>query len=73
MPISRQFVSLMGGELSVNSTVGQGKPFREGKIFDVLRRQLGVRFVYEEPGDSEPTGEAVDTSALMYRSCRLNC
>jgi CheY-like chemotaxis protein len=45
------------------------KPFREAEVFDVLTRHLGVRFVYEETGESQSTRkmdgpERLDAEAL---------
>jgi len=64
LPISRQFVSLMGGELGVNSSVNQGTTFRaripvvlatadavEALDLRARRRVTGV-----EPGQAAPDG-----------------
>jgi CheY-like chemotaxis protein len=66
LPISRQFVNLMGGELSVNSIVGQGTTFRvqipaalatadavEALDWQPQRRVTGI-----EPGQTAPDGGA---------------
>ncbi len=64
LPISRQFVNLMGGEYSVNSIIGQGTIFRvqipvalvtkdavEGLDLQAQRRVTGI-----EPGQTAPDG-----------------
>ena len=46
------------------------KPFKEGEIFEVMERHLGVRYVYEEgeerqaKGDGEPLEDVLTTEAL---------
>ncbi|MBN1584060.1 MAG: substrate-binding domain-containing protein [Anaerolineae bacterium] len=66
VPISREFIHLMGGELEVRSELGQGacfrfeipaqvigtsqKPFRKAEGVDTLKQYLDVLFVYEDAG-----------------------
>ncbi|MCP4544063.1 MAG: response regulator [Chloroflexi bacterium] len=64
LPISRQFVNLMGGELDVNSIVGQGTTFRvqipvalvTKDVVKALDLQAQRRATGIEPGQTAPDG-----------------
>ncbi len=43
------------------------KPFREHEIFEMLRKHLGIRFVYAEGQETDPeAAKAVDESVLTF-------
>ncbi|MDM8554477.1 ATP-binding protein [Desulfococcaceae bacterium HSG7] len=65
LPISRKFVQMMGGDMTVESEVGTGTVFRfsikvkeaegaEEEIFDTMAKHLDARFVYAKDAQSSP-------------------
>jgi len=64
LPISQQFVELMGGELNVKSTVGQGTVFRvqipvtlvDKNLVQALDSHVVHRVIGIEPGQTAPDG-----------------
>jgi hypothetical protein len=55
----------MGGELSMNSVVGQDTTFREHEIFDALHRHLDVCFIYETVTPTPDSAASVPLPELL--------
>jgi signal transduction histidine kinase len=63
LAISRQFVRLMGGDLTVTSQVGQGSMF----IFDILASPVDGTELAEMQKDSKPRAIGLEPGQPIYR------